>query len=98
MDARGLASAGVVESLLHTVTDREVIIDLRNVTLLESSAIVALRGLFEAASSAEGRLFVSGASPDVRQMFRMAQLGAPATLMDDGALVARVTGEVDGDD
>lgn len=90
VDSRGLAEIGFVESLKHTTADRDVIIDLRNVVLLESTAIVALRELFNNASRP---VYLSGASANIRQMFRMAGLGTPSTMMDDGALLARITGD-----
>ncbi len=84
---------GFVESLMHTVRDRVVIIDVRNVTLLESTAIVALRELFDAPPGTHRQIFLSGASANVRQMFRMAGLGTPTSLMSDRDLLARIAGE-----
>jgi N-acetylglucosaminyldiphosphoundecaprenol N-acetyl-beta-D-mannosaminyltransferase len=96
VDARGLAEMGFVESLTQTAADRTVIIDLRNVALLESTAIVALRELFYDPAGSERRVYLSGASANVQQMFRMAGLGEPTTLMDDVTLLARIAGEEPG--
>ena len=96
VNARGLADMGFVESLSQTAADRAVIIDVRNVALLESTAIVVLRELFYGPDGAERRVYLSGASANVQQMFRMAGLGEPATLMNDATLLARIAGEEPG--
>jgi N-acetylglucosaminyldiphosphoundecaprenol N-acetyl-beta-D-mannosaminyltransferase len=90
VDARGLKEMGFVESLTHTAADRVVIIDMRNVSLLESSAIVALKELFDHSG---GHVYLSGVSANVHQMFRIADLGTPASFVDDAALLARIAGE-----
>ncbi|NNK33120.1 MAG: WecB/TagA/CpsF family glycosyltransferase [Xanthomonadales bacterium] len=98
VDARGLADMGFVESLRQTATDRLVIIDVRNVDLLESTAIVALMSLHAGRGDAAPGVYLSGASPNVRQMFRMANLGAPARFLDDAGLLALIAGEEPGHD
>jgi anti-anti-sigma regulatory factor len=98
VDARGLADMGFVESLRQTATDRLVIIDVRNVDLLESTAIVALMSLHAGRGDAAPGVYLSGASPNVRQMFRMADLGAPARFVDDADLLALIAGEEPGHD
>ena len=96
VNARGLSDMGFVESLSQTAADRAVIIDLRNVALLESTAIVALRELFFGPDGEERRVYLSGASANVQQMFRMAGLGEPTALLDDTTLLSRIAGEEPG--
>ncbi|QFU77167.1 WecB/TagA/CpsF family glycosyltransferase [Halioglobus maricola] len=90
MDADGLAKMGVVESLLSVVARNRCLLDLRGVNLLESSAIGALMPLLEAG---EGNLFISGASANTRQMFKVAGLGKMLAFVDDSELLAAIAGE-----
>jgi N-acetylglucosaminyldiphosphoundecaprenol N-acetyl-beta-D-mannosaminyltransferase len=90
LDAEGLAGIGVVESLLGIVRHRRCLLDLRGITLLESSAIVALLPLLEMAG---GRLLISGASVNTRRMFTHAQLGVQVIFINDAELLSAITGE-----
>ncbi len=93
VDARSLGDMGFVESLKQTAAERVIIIDVRNVALLESTAIIALHTLLKDRDQEDRRVFLSGASENVRQMFRMAGLGAPAMLLDDSNLLAGIADE-----
>jgi anti-anti-sigma regulatory factor len=83
-----LDALGVIECLEQTARDRDCILDLRNVTLLESSAVVALQPFFASREFGEGRMVFSGISPAVAQMFQMAGLGQPENCVDDAMLLS----------
>ncbi len=89
VSGRSFAEMGFIECLQHTARDRDCIVDLRNVTLLESSAIVALEPFLSQREGA-GRVMFCGASANVRQMFRMAGLGEPAHFINDRELLAAI--------
>lgn len=92
--AQSLARLGFAEILQHALRDRTCIVDLRNVSLLESSAIVALQPIVaEQHERRAGALLVSGADANARQMFRMTQLDADVILIDDETLVDSITAE-----
>lgn len=94
IDGPGLAGLGFVESLRHSARDRTCIIDLRDVSLLESSAIAELYPLISAIqSSRNGRILISGAGANVRQMFRVSGLEQPVQFIDDTALLAYIATE-----
>ena len=84
----GLDSLGIIESLQHTARDRDCVLDLRNVTLLESSAIALLQPFFATANAVGGRLVFSGLNKTVTQMLRMAGLGEPQNIVNDSMLLA----------
>ena len=67
---------------------------MRKVSLLESSAIVVFRQLFSGPDGAGRPVFLSGVNANVRQMFRMADLGAPSSVLSDRQLLATISGEV----
>jgi exopolysaccharide biosynthesis WecB/TagA/CpsF family protein len=83
---RGIAFG---ECLSHTARDRTCIIDLRNVSLLESSAIATFEPFLD--GNREGRVLFSGASDNVRQMFRVAELNAPASFISDKQLIGKIS-------
>jgi anti-anti-sigma regulatory factor len=85
-----------VECLQHTARDRECIIDLRNATLLESSAIAALAPFLSGKVGDSGCVMFSGVSPDARQMFRMAGLGQPEYFINDSKLLRVIGGAGQG--
>ena len=94
VDGEGLASLGFVECLQHTARDRVCILDFRNVSLLESSAIAELHPLITAQqASREGQILVSGAVANVRQMFRMSGLDQPVRFIDDHLLLETIAAE-----
>ena len=94
VDGEGLASLGFVECLQHTARDRVCILDFRNVSLLESSAIAELHPLIAAQqASPEGQILVSGAVANVRQMFRMSGLDQPIRFIDDRLLLETIAAE-----
>jgi len=96
VDGEGLASMGFVECLKHTARDRVCILDFRNVSLLESSAIAELHPLIAAQqASPEGQILVSGAVANVRQMFRMSGLDQPVRFIDDHLLLEAIVAEGD---
>ena len=87
---RGIAFG---ECLSHTARDRTCIIDLRNVSLLESSAIATFEPFV--GNLGTGQVLFSGASDTVRQMFRMAELDASANFIDDRQLIRRISDGAD---
>ena len=87
-DARGLARLALVECLLQTSRDRACIVDFRNVSLLESSAVAAIQPLLEQES---GRVVISGANDNTRQMFRMVAPNAPIRFVDDAELLRLIS-------
>jgi N-acetylglucosaminyldiphosphoundecaprenol N-acetyl-beta-D-mannosaminyltransferase len=94
VNGEGLAGIGFVECLLHAAQDRTCIIDLRNVTLLESTAIAELEPLIAAhQTTGDGAIMVSGANANARQMFRMTGLGASVIFIDDTTLLASIAAE-----
>ena len=99
IDGQGLARMGFVETLQHTARDRTCIIDFRDVSLLESSAIAELYPLITAIEASEkGEILVSGAGPNVRQMFRMSGLAQPVRFIDDATLLAHIATEEPAND
>jgi N-acetylglucosaminyldiphosphoundecaprenol N-acetyl-beta-D-mannosaminyltransferase len=91
VDAGGLAQLAFIECLRHSARDRACIVDLRNVTLLESSAIAMLEPILAASGKGLGRVMFSGASDSARQMFRMARPGAAVDFINDARLLALIT-------
>ena len=75
--------------------DRPCIIDLRNVDLLESSAIAELLPLLSIETGPRGRVCLSGVSYRTRQMLRMAAVPCTAEIIDDSELLARITAQAD---
>ncbi|MEH6611278.1 MAG: WecB/TagA/CpsF family glycosyltransferase [Halioglobus sp.] len=94
VNGEGLAGIGFVECLLHAARDRTCIVDLRNVTLLESTAIAELEPLIAShQTSGDGAIMVSGADANARQMFRMTGLGESVIFIDDITLLASIAAE-----
>lgn len=94
VDGTGLAGIGFVECLLHAARDRTCIIDLRNVSLLESTAIAELGPLITAhQQNGDGAIMISGADANARQMFRMTDLGDTVIFIDDTTLLACIAAE-----
>jgi ABC-type transporter Mla MlaB component len=91
VDAAGLAALAFIECLQHAARDRVCVVDLRNVTLLESSAIAALEPVLAGRANSPGSVIFSGASKNTRQMFRMAQVGAPVSFINDAQLLALIS-------
>jgi N-acetylglucosaminyldiphosphoundecaprenol N-acetyl-beta-D-mannosaminyltransferase len=93
VDAAGLAGIAFVESLAPMVRQRRCVVDLRGVTLLESSGIAALEPVLDGCAAGGGRVALSGASDSARQMIRMAGLDAPVTFYSDNELIAIISGD-----
>ena len=94
VNGEGLAGIGFVECLLHAARDRTCIVDLRNVTLLESTAIAELQPLIVAhQKNGDGAIMVSGADANARQMFRMTGLEETVIFIDDKTLLASIAAE-----
>ncbi len=93
VDRESLAGLGFVECMLHSVRDRTCIIDLRNVDLLESSAIAELLPLLGMDAQQSGRVCLSGVSHGTRQMLRMADVRVSADIIDDAELLAKISSE-----
>jgi exopolysaccharide biosynthesis WecB/TagA/CpsF family protein len=89
-----LAKVGLVECLSHAARDRTCIVDLRNVSLLESTAVACLQeAAAEVYEKGEGAILISGAGANVRQMFRMTGLGSGVIFIDDNTLLASIAAE-----
>jgi N-acetylglucosaminyldiphosphoundecaprenol N-acetyl-beta-D-mannosaminyltransferase len=91
VDSAGLAELAFIECLRHAARDRVCVVDLRKVSLLESSAIAALEPILRNGENSRGRVIFSGASENSRQMFRMARVGAPVNFIDDARLLAMIS-------
>ena len=73
---------------------RTCILDLRNVTLLESTAIAELYPLMIGQQERrDGAILVSGADANARQMFRMTGLGEHVLFIDDRTFLASIAAE-----
>lgn len=93
VDGASLRALGFVECLLPAARDRPCIIDLRNVDLLESSAIAELLPLLSVEAGPRGRVCLSGVSYRTRQMLRMAAVPCAAEIIDDSELLARIAAQ-----
>lgn len=94
VNGEGLAGIGFMECLLHAARDRTCIVDLRNVTLLESTGIAELEPLMTTQqTTGDGAIMVSGADANARQMFRMTGLGESVIFIDDATLLASIAAE-----
>jgi len=94
VSSNGLDSLGLVECMYHAARDQTCILDLRNVVLLESTAIARLQSaVAEVYERGQGAILVSGAGPNVRQMFRMTDLESRVIFIDDGTLLASIAAE-----
>ncbi|MEP5568006.1 MAG: WecB/TagA/CpsF family glycosyltransferase [Halioglobus sp.] len=90
LSERGLAEQGIIECLQQTSRDRDCIIDLRNVTLLESSAVAVLQPFFADRNVGEGRVVFSGLTDHVQQMIQMVGMGEPDNIVNDSMLLSVV--------
>lgn len=94
VSGESLDSLGLVECLHHAARDQTCILDLRNVALLESTAVARLQSaVAEVYERAQGAILISGAGPNVRQMFRITGLGGSAIFIDDETLLASIATE-----
>jgi hypothetical protein len=67
---------------------------LRNVTLLESTAIAELYPLIvDQQESRNGAILISGADANARQMFRMSGLAEQVLFIDDQTFLASIAAE-----
>ncbi|MCX2980591.1 WecB/TagA/CpsF family glycosyltransferase [Halieaceae bacterium IMCC14734] len=90
----GLTALGFIECLQHATRNRTCILDLRNVTLLESTAIAELHPLIVAQqASRSGAILISGANANARQMFHMTGLGEQVLFIDDKTFLASIAAE-----
>jgi N-acetylglucosaminyldiphosphoundecaprenol N-acetyl-beta-D-mannosaminyltransferase len=85
-----LRQLGFVESLRDIIRHRNCYLDLRDVNLLESSAIAALSPFFDGREGQAGRVLFSGITPQVRQMLKVAGLGEPRWSVADSTLLAAI--------
>ncbi len=97
IDASSLDRLGFIECMQHSARERDCIIDLRNVGLLESSAIAQLHPLLSGANGQRG-VMISGAGENVRQMFRIAGLEDRGRFINDSNLLQRITISGDSDE
>lgn len=96
VDSESLAELGLVECMVHNARERICILDFRNVSLLESSAIAELHPVVSARQTHEGKILFSGVGPGVRQMFRVAQLEEPTQFISDTELLEHIKREAPG--
>lgn len=89
VDAAGLNVLGFIECLAHSARDRYCIIDLRNVGLLESSAIAQLHPILSGITDS-GSVMISGAGDNIRQMFRMAGLDHKDRFISDKDMLSHI--------
>jgi N-acetylglucosaminyldiphosphoundecaprenol N-acetyl-beta-D-mannosaminyltransferase len=87
-----LAQMGFAECLEHMSRDRNCIVDMRGVGLLDSTAVAALSPFF-GAGSGEGGVSFSGLTAEVRQMLRVAGLGAPDRVLTDAEVLSVLCAE-----
>ncbi|MEH6912076.1 MAG: WecB/TagA/CpsF family glycosyltransferase [Oceanicoccus sp.] len=94
VDGDGLAELGFIECLQHATRNRTCVLDLRNVTLLESTAIAELYPLIiEQQESRSGAILISGADANARQMFNITGLGEHVLFIDDQTFLASIAAE-----
>lgn len=91
VDREALAALGFVECLQSALRDRRAVIDLRNVTLLESSGIAELLPLLAMRRDGCALVAFSGADYAARQMLRMAGVGAGTRCIDDQELLTLIS-------
>ncbi|MEH6580749.1 MAG: WecB/TagA/CpsF family glycosyltransferase [Halioglobus sp.] len=90
----GLNALGFMECLQHATRDRTCILDLRNVTLLESTAIAELYPVMaQQQENRSGAILISGADANARQMFRMTGLGEQVLFIDDQTFLGCIAAE-----
>ena len=92
-----LSQMAFAECLAQSARDRESIVDLRGVGLLDSSAIVALSPFFRSVPGTSGRVSFSGLTAEVRRMLQVAGLGEPERVLSDAGLLSVLSAE-DGND
>lgn len=89
-----LDGLGLFECIAHAARDRTCILDLRNIALLESAAIARLQAaVVDVYERGEGAILISGAGPNIRQMFRVTGLERSAIFIDDSTLLASISAE-----
>ena len=90
----GLTALGFIECVQHASRNRTCVLDLRNVTLLESTAIAELYPLIvDQQESRNGAILISGADANARQMFRMTGLAEQVLFIDDQTFLASIAAE-----
>ncbi len=82
-----LLSHGVMECIEHNARGRDCVLDLRNVTLLENSAVTALAPFFAGGTKESGRIIFSGITPAILPMIQVAGLGGPQDTVNDSMLL-----------
>ena len=95
VSGESLAQLGFAETLQHMARDRDCIVDMRSVVLLDSAAIVAISPFFKSLPGGKGRVLFSGLTTEVRQMFRVASLGEPEHDLSDSDLLTAICAEGD---
>ena len=94
VNSDGLSGLGMIECLEHAARDRTCVIDLRNVTLLESTAIVELNHIIaEQRESRKDAIVISGADASARQMFHMTGHTEQVIFIDDQTFLASIVAE-----
>ena len=91
VDRPSLRDTGFAECLQSNLRDRDVVIDLRNVTLLESSGIAEWIPMLEPGDGRRGTLSFSGVDHGARQMLRMAAVQDRSRCLDDRTLLRLIT-------
>jgi N-acetylglucosaminyldiphosphoundecaprenol N-acetyl-beta-D-mannosaminyltransferase len=87
-----LRAVGFVECAMGNARGRRCVIDLRNVSMLESSGIGELIPLLEADGGENNSVFFSGVSHGTRQMLRMADVAKDVRQIDDQQLLKLIHG------
>ena len=94
VNSDGLSGLGLIECLQHATRNRTCVIDLRNVTLLESTAIAEFNQLIaEQRDSRRGVVLISGADANARQMFHMSGHPEPVIFIDDQTFLSSIVAE-----
>jgi N-acetylglucosaminyldiphosphoundecaprenol N-acetyl-beta-D-mannosaminyltransferase len=87
-----LRAVGFVECAMVNARGRRCVIDLRNVSMLESSGIGELIPLLEADGEDNHQVLFSGVSHGTRQMLRMAEVAKDVRPIDDQQLLNIIHG------
>jgi N-acetylglucosaminyldiphosphoundecaprenol N-acetyl-beta-D-mannosaminyltransferase len=92
VNREALRAVGFVECALHNARGRRCIIDLRNVSMLESSGIGELMPLLELGQPGNGEVLFSGVGHGIAQMLRMAEVARDVKQIGDRYLLKVITG------
>lgn len=67
---------GTLDSMLRDVTVREMLLDLRGVTFMDSAGLGVVLGRYKTLSARGGKMIVSGMRTSIDRIFRMSGLYA----------------------